>query len=106
MRSVFREGTFSGKVAVVTGGGSGIGFRTAYELACLGGIVFLASRSLERLEEAASLINSELKQNHPGSTGTAYAVAMNIRSQESRSQCVTEVLSKAPRIDYLVRFHL
>ena len=47
--SVFRPGLFSGKVVVVTGGGSGIGRYTDHELASLGARVGLIGRKPEKL---------------------------------------------------------
>jgi citronellol/citronellal dehydrogenase len=48
--SIFRDGLFDGKTIVVSGGGTGIGRATAKELAALGALVVLTSRSLEHLE--------------------------------------------------------
>ena len=48
-QSVFRAGLFSGQVAIVTGGGSGIGRCTAHELASLGARVALVGRKIEKL---------------------------------------------------------
>lgn len=61
IRSVFRRDLFSGKVAVVTGGGTGIGRAITTELALLGCKVVIASRKMERLETAAKEINEEVK---------------------------------------------
>ncbi len=47
--SIFRPGLFEGHVAIVTGGGSGIGFAIAERLGSLGAKVSIASRSIEKL---------------------------------------------------------
>jgi NAD(P)-dependent dehydrogenase (short-subunit alcohol dehydrogenase family) len=50
----------AGRVAMVTGGGSGIGLACARELAVDGATVVLAARNVERLESAADLLRSEV----------------------------------------------
>lgn len=61
-----------GRVAVVTGGASGIGFATAKRLLDLGMIVVIADRPGEALDRAAA----ELGDN-------AHAVAADVRSEEA-----------------------
>jgi citronellol/citronellal dehydrogenase len=54
--SVFRPGLFAGQVAIVTGGGSGIGRCTAHELASLGARVALVGRKVEKLDKVKTEI--------------------------------------------------
>ncbi len=54
--AVFAEGLLSGKVALVTGGGTGLGRETAIELARCGARVVIAGRRAERLEAAVGEI--------------------------------------------------
>ena len=50
---IFTKDLFAGQVALVTGGGSGIGLATAAELARLGAKIAICGRTLEKLDEAA-----------------------------------------------------
>lgn len=49
-RSIFAPGLFAGQVAIVTGGGTGIGLEVAKELAYLGAKVAIGSRKQENLD--------------------------------------------------------
>ena len=51
--SVFKPGLFTGKVAIVTGGGTGIGKAITEELLTLGARVVIASRNEEKVASAA-----------------------------------------------------
>jgi citronellol/citronellal dehydrogenase len=53
MPNIFRKGLFEGHVAVITGGGSGIGFSTAVALGELGAKIAICGRNKEKLEGAA-----------------------------------------------------
>ncbi len=94
INTVFKDGLFEGKVALVTGGGTGIGLRTARELAQLGATVVLASRKEDIVKQAAESIVAE--------GGKAIGLPCNIREPESIKACVDDVLQQFGKIDYLV----
>lgn len=83
--TVFKDNLFQGKVAVVTGGGTGIGKAITTELASLGCTVVIASRKSEVLEKAASEMN-ELLANAKGTgasnTNKVYPFKCNIRKED------------------------
>ena len=93
-QSVFRAGLFDGQVALITGGGSGIGRGIADLLASLGAHVVLASRKLERVEAAAQEIIA--------AGGKASARAVDVRDTELVRSMVAEVSRVHGRIDILV----
>ena len=92
--SIFKSGLLDGQVAVVTGGGTGIGFGIAELLAALGAHVVLASRKPEHLEPAVE----SLQRNG----GSASAVAVDVRDHERVHQMVSDVRAQRGRVDILV----
>jgi len=92
--SVFRPGLFAGRVAIVTGGGSGIGRCIAHELASLGARVALAGRKIEKLNQTAKEISV--------SNGEARCYACDIREEDAVKATVGKVLADFGRIDALV----
>lgn len=94
MNTIFKANLFANKVALITGGGTGIGLRTARELAHLGATVILASRKADNLIKAADIIKNE--------GGKAIPIECNIREEESIQKCVEKAINEAGTIDFLV----
>lgn len=92
--SVFRADLFRDQVAVVTGGGSGIGRCIAHELAALGAKVVLASRDREKLDQVVAEIRED--------GGEATSIPCNIRSEAEVEALYQAVLQAHGRPDLLV----
>lgn len=82
------------KVAIVTGGATGIGKAIGLALAAEGAAVALAARNLARLEEAAAEIKAK--------GGRALAIETDISNEKSVKKMADEVISQFGRIDILV----
>jgi citronellol/citronellal dehydrogenase len=89
---LFRSGLLDGQVAIVSGGGSGLGRASALELAALGARVVVCGRRLEPLEETAAASEE----------GRCEAISCDIREEEQVDALVAEVLERHGRIDVLV----
>ena len=92
--SVFRAGLLDGQVALVTGGGTGIGYGVSELLSALGAHVVLASRKPEHLEPAVAALRE--------AGGRASAVAVDVRDPERVHAMVERVQAEHGRIDLLV----
>jgi len=92
--SPFRDGLFGGRVGVITGGGTGIGFGIAELLASLGMHVVLASRRAEHIEPAAERLRAA---GHAAS-----AVTLDVRDAERVRAVMSEVVDRHGRLDLLV----
>ncbi|HEV2980717.1 MAG TPA: SDR family NAD(P)-dependent oxidoreductase, partial [Solirubrobacteraceae bacterium] len=57
---IFAPGLLSGQVALVTGGGTGLGRETALEFARCGAFATIAGRRSEVLDEAVARIEAEV----------------------------------------------
>jgi NAD(P)-dependent dehydrogenase (short-subunit alcohol dehydrogenase family) len=89
---IFQPGLLDGQVAIVSGGGSGLGRATALELAALGARVVVCGRRQEPLEETAAL----------GEDGRVEAHTCDIREEDQVEALVEGVMERHGRIDLLV----
>ena len=85
-----------GRVAVVTGANTGLGFETAQVLAARGASVVLAVRNLEKGKEAAARIAAAA----PGANVTVQE--LDLTSLESVRAAAGELAAAHPRIDLLI----
>ncbi|KAH0533255.1 hypothetical protein TsFJ059_001842 [Trichoderma semiorbis] len=85
----------TGKVALVTGGGSGIGLMAAQALAANGAKVYICGRTKEKLDTAASTHG----KNAPGET---IPIQADINSKEGIKSLVDEIKSREKCICILV----
>ena len=92
--SVFRKKLFADQVALVTGGGTGIGRAIAHELAALGATVVVAARREEPLLETVAEITE--------AGGSADHVLVNIREADEVEAMVSAVVERHGRLDLLV----
>lgn len=90
---IFAPGVLDGRVALVTGGGTGLGRATAHELARCGARVTITGRRAEVLADAAAQ-GEEL--------GTLDWVAGDVREPEQARRLVGAVLERHGRLDVLV----
>jgi NAD(P)-dependent dehydrogenase (short-subunit alcohol dehydrogenase family) len=91
------EKTFEGRVAIVTGGATGIGFAVAQELARLGANVVLCSRKEENLGTAVEQVRSET-----GRADAATYHVLDVRDADAVEAMAAKVDADHGRIDILV----
>ena len=73
----------SGKTALVTGAGTGIGQQIAISLAEAGARVIVAARRLDKLEETVKRIEQ--------AGGEAFAIAVDVTDSKSIAECFKQV---------------
>lgn len=93
-QTVFDSNLFKGKSAIITGGGTGIGFAIAQTLGSLGAQVILVSRTMETIEKAAA----ELTKQH---IAVGYFPA-NIRNEQEIKKLFQYIESNWHSCDFLI----
>ncbi|MBJ7518912.1 MAG: SDR family oxidoreductase [Solirubrobacteraceae bacterium] len=88
---VFADGMLAGRVALVTGGGTGLGRASAAELLACGAQVVICGRRADVLEASVAKLGD----------GAGF-VAGDIRTHEGAHAIVDEVLARHGRLDILI----
>ncbi|MCB9679736.1 MAG: SDR family oxidoreductase [Alphaproteobacteria bacterium] len=95
LSQIFRDDLLAGQVAIVTGGGTGIGASITRELTRLGATVVIASRKPENIEPAAAGLSEELGREVVGEI-------CDIRDRDSVAAMVARTVERFGRLDHLV----
>ena len=91
---MFHEGMLAGRVAVVTGGGTGIGLAIARRLGRLGASIVMASRNARNLEAGAEALTGD---------GTPHVtVPVDVRKPEEIDAMVARAVEAFGGIDILI----
>jgi len=85
----------AGRVAIVTGGATGIGFAVARQLAAKGADVVIASRTADELETSAAAIRE-------AAPGRCIAVPTDVTQEEQCIRLVQRTIQEFARVDILV----
>ncbi|KAF9022986.1 hypothetical protein BGZ52_000227 [Haplosporangium bisporale] len=93
-QSIFKRDLLKGDVALVTGGGTGIGRCIAHELASLGATVVIAARKLEALKAVQAEIHAL--------GGVCDVMLINIRDATMATQLVQDIVAKHGKLTCLV----
>lgn len=93
-RSIFAPGLFRDQVAIVTGGGTGIGLCVAEELGELGARVAIGSRKPENIESGLEALKAKGIE--------ALGAELDVREPESCERFVKETVERFGKVDVLV----
>jgi retinol dehydrogenase 12 len=92
----------SGKVFIITGAASGVGFELAKMLYAAGGTVYVAARSVTRYEDAVKKINTQTTGSGNGTVGKLKPLILDLADLPKVKAAVNEFLHQETRLDILV----
>jgi len=92
--TVFRHDLFAGRVALVSGGGSGLGRALALLFARLGATVVICGRTLEKLQAVVDFASAR--------GATMVAMPVNVREPEAVNELFTAIHARFGRLDYVI----
>ena len=92
--SIFHRFSLAGRVALVTGGGRGLGFEMAKALADAGAHVIVNGRTAATLESAVEAIQA--------TGGSAEATAFDIADREAQRAAMADIEKNHGRLDILI----
>ena len=93
MQSPFRDTCLAGRVALITGGGSGIGLEIAMQIGLHGGKVAIMGRREKFLDNACKLLSK-------AGVDASY-VRGDVRSSDSAEEAIATVLARHGKMDTL-----
>lgn len=85
---------FKGRIAIVTGAGSGVGRATALRLASEGAKVVALGRTASKVEETIRLMRD--------AGGDGQALALDVSAEDASERAISETLAAYGRLDVLV----
>jgi len=97
VESVFEQGLFEGKIGIVTGGATGLGFEISRQLVCLGAKICITSRKEHALRSAVEELRKSAKDG-----GDAMFVVCNIRIEEEVKNMVETCVARFGGLDFVV----
>ncbi|KAF9089257.1 hypothetical protein BGX29_012136 [Mortierella sp. GBA35] len=93
----------TGKIAIVTGANSGLGYATTVALAAHGARVFLACRSQQRAQEAIDNAKAEIKAKYPNAPAPQLEfLELDLNDMTKSRQAAQEFLKKGLPLHILV----
>ncbi len=92
--SIFKDDILAGKVALITGGGSGINLGIARQLVAHGASVALVSRTQQKLDDAAAQLSPD------GSRARGFAA--DVREVDQLQSAIDQTIAAFGHIDILV----
>jgi len=93
-QTIFADGVLNGRVAFITGGGTGITGGVARAFAEAGASVALVSRKMDHLQPAADAIKNN--------GGKAIPIVADVRQPETVEQAVAQTIEQLGKIDIVV----